>query len=84
MPADYKLEISEDVLAELVASSRAQQRRMIARLETLKASPSRQGDYTETDSDGMVHQVLLIDDLIATHHTDHAVKVIRVLRVEWV
>ena len=84
MPADYQLGISEEVLAELVASPRPVQRRMVARLETLKANPFREGDYTETDSDGLVNQVLLIDDLIATYHTDHAVKVIRVLRVEWV
>jgi len=84
MPADYTLGISEDVLAELVASSRSMQRRMVARLETLKAAPFRLGDYTETDSDGVANHVLLIEDLLVTYHTDHAVKVIRVLRVEWV
>lgn len=84
MPADYKLAISEEVLAELVAGTPSMQRRMIARLETLKPAPFRPGDYTETDSDGGVNQVLLLDDLIVTYHADHAVKVIRVLRVEWV
>ena len=84
MPADYKLGIGEDVLAELVASSRPIQRRLVARLETLKLPPFREGDYTETDSDGNVNQVLLLDDLIVTYHTDHAVKIIRVLRTEWV
>ena len=84
MPADYRLGISEEVLAELVASPPSIQRRMVARLETLKQTPFREGDYTETDSDGVVNQVLLIDDLIVTYHTDHAVSVIRVLRVEWV
>ena len=84
MPADYQLGISEEVLAELVASARSRQRRMVSRLETLKLTPFREGDYTETDSDGNVNQILLIDDLIVTYHPDHAVKVIRVLRVEWV
>ncbi len=83
MPADYKLGIAEEVLAELVASSRAVQRRMVARLESLKQTPFREGDYTEKDSDGLINQVLLLDDLLVTYHTDHAVKVIRVLRVEW-
>lgn len=84
MPADYKLGIGEEVLAELVASRPAVQRRMVARLETLKKTPMREGDYFERDSDGLLNHVLLIDDLIVTYHTDHAVKEIRVLRVEWV
>ncbi len=84
MPADYKLGISEEVLAELIASPPAVQRRMVARIEPLKLSPFREGDYTEKDSDGGVNQVLLLDDLIVTYQVDHAVKVIRVLRVEWV
>ncbi len=84
MPADYKLAISEEVLADLVASPPSAQRRLVARLETLKLTPLREGDYAETDSDGGVNQVLLLDDLIVTYHADHAVKVIRVLRVEWV
>ena len=84
MPADYKLAISEEVLADLVASPPSGQRRMVARMETLKMAPFRGGDYAETDSDGGVNQVLLLDDLIVTYHADHAVKVIRVLRVEWV
>jgi hypothetical protein len=84
MPADYRLGVSEEVLAELVASSRSVQRRMVARLERLKLTPFRRGDYQEPDSDGGLNEVLLIDDLIVTYHTDHAVKMIRVLRVEWV
>jgi hypothetical protein len=84
MPADYRLDVSEEVLAELVASSRSVQRRMVTRLERLKLTPFRSGDYQEPDSDGGLNEVLLLDDLIVTYHTDHAVKVIRVLRVEWV
>ena len=84
MPADYKLGISEEVLTELVASPPSIQRRLVARLETLKHTPFRDGDYVETDGDGVRNQVLLLDDLLVTYHTDHAVKVIRVLRVEWV
>ena len=84
MPADYKLGIGEEVLAELVASPPPVQRRLVARLETLKRTPMRDGDYTEPDSDGRLNPVLLIDDLIVTYHTDHAVKEIRVVRVEWV
>lgn len=84
MPAEYTLGISEVVLAELVASPRPTQRRMVARLEPLKRTPFREGDYTEKDSDGLVNQVLLIDDLLVTFHTDHAAKVIRILRAEWV
>lgn len=44
MPADYKLAISEEVLADLVASPPAVQRRMVARMETLKVTPFREGD----------------------------------------
>jgi len=84
MPADYTLSVGEDVLGELVASRPAVQRRMVARLETLKQTPLREGDYIERDSDGLLNHVLLIDDLIVTYHTDHAAKEIRVLRVEWV
>ena len=84
MPAEYKLGISEEVLAELVASPPSLQRRLVARLEILKLTPFREGDYVEIDSDGIRNQVLLLDDLLVTYHADHAVKVIRVLRVEWV
>ena len=84
MPVDYTLSIGEEVLAELVESRPAVQRRMVTRLETLKMTPLREGDYLERDSDGLLNHVLLIDDLIVTYHTDHAVKDIRVVRVEWV
>lgn len=84
MPSDYTLSISEEVLAESVASRPGVQRRLVTRLETLKATPLREGDYFERDSDGLLHHVLLIDDLIVTYHTDHAVRAIRILRVEWV
>lgn len=84
MPTDYKLSIGEEVLAELVASRPAVRRRMVARLETLKQNPFREGDYFERDGDGLLNHVLLIDDVIVTYHTDHAVKEIRVARVEWV
>ncbi len=67
-----------------MASRPAVQRRMVARLETLKGTPLREGDYFERDSDGFLNHVLLIDDLIVTYHADHAVKDIRVLRVAWV
>ena len=84
MTTDYKLSIGEEVLAELVASRPAVQRRLIARLETLKQNPFRVGDYVERDADGLLNHVLLVEDLIVTYHTDHAVKEIRVSRVEWV
>lgn len=84
MPADYKLVIGEEVLTELVACRPAVQRRLIARLETLRKTPLREGDYFERDSDGVIHHVRLLDDLIVTYHPDHAVKEIRVARVEWV
>lgn len=84
MPTDYKVSIGEEVLAELVASRPAVQRRLIARLETLKKTPLREGDYFERDGDGLLNHVLLIDDLIVTYHPDHAVREIRVSRIEWV
>ncbi len=68
-------------LAYWAAPVRAQ-RQILSELELLKADPFRLGDCEEPDTTGRLNQVLLIDEILLTFWSDHAVREVRVVRIE--
>ena len=64
------------------AAPRVQQRRLAAALEGLKLNPLRPGDLQEKDAQGRSNEILLADDWLITYWLDHAVREVRVLRLE--
>jgi hypothetical protein len=51
-------------------------------LESLSSDPFRRGDYEEHDDVGRPVQIKIIGNFALTYWTDHAVKEVKVTRVE--
>jgi hypothetical protein len=51
-------------------------------LEQLQSNPNRQGDYQETDSSGRQIQIKIIGKHALTYWADHAVKEVKVTKIE--
>ena len=78
----YDLVLSEDAARFLAQASRTAQRRLGVILDHLKAGPFRPGDLQERDAQGRICEILVVGDWIVTLWVDHAVREIRVLRLE--
>jgi hypothetical protein len=48
----------------------------------VKATPFRAGDLQERDAQGRVHEVLVVGEWLVTYWLDHAVRELRVVRLE--
>ena len=60
-----------------------QERDLILRfLESLESRPSRKGDYEEMDAVGRPVQIKVIGKYALTYWADHAVKEVKVTRIE--
>ena len=55
---------------------------ILAFLEQLQSQPNQQGDYQETDSVGRPIQIKIIGKYALTYWADHAVKEVKVTRIE--
>ena len=80
----YTLVVHESVFLAYCAAPPRMQRRILTELELLKSDPFRLGDFAEPDATGRLNQVLLIDEILLTYWTDHAVREVRVVRIEQV
>lgn len=66
----------------LVTASRRDQRELALILDDLKTAPFRPGDLQERDAQGRVNEVLVVGDWLVTYWPDHAVRELRVVRLE--
>ena len=80
--APYALVLHEEAARRLAVASRAEQRRLGVILDELKASPFRNGDLQEPDLQGRVNEILIAGDWLVTFWVDHAVREIRIVRLE--
>jgi hypothetical protein len=80
----YELVLSEAAAMTLAMAPRAEQRRLAVILDDVKAAPFRRGDLQERDAQGRVHEVLVVGDWLVTYWPDHAVRELRVMRLEQV
>ena len=55
---------------------------MSAVLDELKGSPFRKGDLQEQDARGRANEILVAGDWLVTFWVDHAVREIRIVRLE--
>lgn len=51
-------------------------------LDRIEAQPGLIGDYAETDDAGRALQVICLHQLAVTYWTDHAVREVRVMKIE--
>lgn len=80
--APYSLVLHEEAARRLAAASRVEQRRVGVILDELKGAPFRKGDLREQDARGRDNEILLTGDWLVTFWVDHAVREIRVVRLE--
>ena len=80
----YALVLNEAAARVLAISSRPLQRQVSTILEGLKADPFRSGDFQQADATGRIHQVALLGDWLVTYWSDHAVREIRIVNLEWI
>ncbi|HAV65205.1 MAG TPA: hypothetical protein DCY13_22890 [Verrucomicrobiales bacterium] len=62
--------------------SRASRDRIIRFLESLEEEPFQPGDYQELDESGRTLQIKIVGDMALTFWADHAVKEVKVVRME--
>ena len=78
----YELVLSEAAAEVLVRASRSVQRRLAVVLDEVKGEPFRPGDLRERDAQGRLNEVLVVGDWLVTYWPDHAVRELRVVRLE--
>lgn len=78
----YELVLSEAAAMALVRASRPVQRRLAVLLDEVKGEPFRPGDLQERDAQGRINEVLVVGDWLVTYWPDHAVRELRVVRLE--
>jgi hypothetical protein len=80
----YALVLNEAAAMRLAAATRAEQRQLALILDGVKAAPFRTGDLQERDVQGRINEVLVVGNWIVTYWPDHAVRELRVVRLEQV
>jgi hypothetical protein len=72
-----------DEAVRAFASLPVRQREKLLRVfDSLARFPSQQGDYQEAGGSGRLYEVKLSDDLMLTWWVDHAVREVRIVRIE--
>lgn len=77
----YKVLITIEVL-QMERPNRTERDRILSFLEYLSNNPGCAGDYTDRDEAGRVVQIKIIGDYAITYWADHAVKEVKVTRIE--
>ncbi|WP_404424948.1 hypothetical protein [Nibricoccus sp. IMCC34717] len=78
----YEVILHERVRAALAATRGVQTRRLLARLDEVKADPFRRGDFQQQDASGRTNEVVLLGDWLVTFWSDHATLHIHVVELE--
>ncbi len=77
----YRVLVSIEVL-QLDRPSRRERDGILAFLESLAENPNRPGDYEERDEAGRPVQIKIVGDHALTYWADHAVKEVKVTKIE--
>ena len=78
----YRFVLESAVLHFILSRRLAERRFLIRAFDLLAGDPYRRGDYQETSSENREMEVILIAKYILTYWADHAVKELRIVRVE--
>ncbi|MEP6664052.1 MAG: hypothetical protein ABJC04_10345 [Verrucomicrobiota bacterium] len=79
--APYKVLISIEIL-QLDRPTPGQRQKILTFLEGLAHDPNRKGDYEERDEVGRPVQIKIVGDFALTFWADHAVKEVKITRIE--
>jgi hypothetical protein len=77
----YKVLITVEVL-RMELPSRKERDRILSFFEYLTNNPECAGDYTDCDDVGRLVQIKILGDYAVTYWADHAVKEVKVTKIE--
>lgn len=79
---DYEFWLSPEASRALLGSERRTRLKMEQILQRLSSTPFDPPDFQENSPAGRIYDVKCFDDIIATYWIDHAVKEVRIIRLE--
>ncbi len=82
MTPDWKLVIHEPTLRFLLSCRVRERNEIFAFLQQLASNPYQEGEQTERDASGRMHQIIGFRRWSIAYWADHAVKELRVVRIE--
>ncbi len=80
--SSYRFLLTAEVLGFVLTQRGTEQRRLGDLFYFLASQPFLPGDYQERDEDGRMMEVRQFQKFLVTYWSDHAVKEVRVVRVE--
>lgn len=80
----YELSVDLEVLQQLLRVEEDERDRVIELLDRLRREPFLSGDYREPDDTGRANEIILVGNLLVFYWSDHAVKTVRVIKIELV
>ena len=80
---EYNLAIDLEVLRFLLSLKSVNRAKLLLWLEELKSSPFLAGQFTTFDSTQREIQVSVISSFLVYHWTDHAVRIVQVVKIEF-
>ena len=83
MPA-YGYALGDEAVYTFTALPIRQREKLLRTLDSLARFPNQTGDYQEAGTSGRLYEVKLFADLLLTWWVDHAVREIRIVRIEYV
>lgn len=79
---DYEFWLSAEASRNLLGSDRRVRTKMTDGLQQLASKPFGDPDFREQSPSGRTYEVRVFDDIIVTYWVDHAVKEVRIVRLE--
>lgn len=80
----YALAVDLEVLRQLLQATEEQRDQIIGLLTRLRSQPFMQGEFRESDDTGRTNEVILLGDMLVFFWSDHAIKTVRVTKIEFV
>ena len=68
----YEVILHERAWAALASAGASEKKRLVARLEELRSTPFREGDFQQRGATGRINAVILTDDWLLTFCSDRA------------
>ena len=81
MPA-YSYALGDEAVHAFTSLPPRQREKLLRELDRLARFPAQKGDYQEAGASGRIYEVKLSGDLLITGWADHAVKEVRIVRIE--